>query len=61
MRNSRSTERAFALLATLAAASLAPCPVSAQVFGGEAFSSEGPKCCALRLQEAEGTGQHLPK
>ena len=53
MRNSRRTERAFALLAALAATSLAPRSVLAQVpnlFGGEEFSSEGPNCYAFKLK-----------
>jgi hypothetical protein len=57
MQNSRRTERALALVAALAATSLAPRPVSAQVpnlFGGEEFSSEGPNCYALKLKAATG-------
>ena len=54
MRNSRSIERACALLATLAAASLAPRQGWAQGFGGEAFSSQGPNCYSLKLKEATG-------
>jgi hypothetical protein len=54
MWNSRSTERGLALLATLAAAPLAPRPVWAQGFGGDAFSSQGPNCYSLKLKEATG-------